>query len=101
MDVKDWLSRLPEGVLTFWEAFDRIEPIGEEWEATARVCEVVSMPTFAQAGIDPPDWTRYMPPRFKKPKAPKSQQPEPNGFQTLLSLTKLDKIANGKNTNSS
>lgn len=31
LDVKEFMMRVPRRVLDFWVAFDRIEPIGEEW----------------------------------------------------------------------
>lgn len=34
-DVEAWLEKVPSRVLDFWEAFDSVEPIGEQWRQTA------------------------------------------------------------------
>jgi len=82
--------------LSFWEAFDRVEPIGDEWEQTAMICEKIVFELYAQAKMDPPSWEDLMPPRYKrtrKPIVPTKQQAAAS-FQTLLKATKLDGVAN-------
>ncbi len=97
VDVHSWLEKLPDGALTFWEAFDRVEPIGDEWEQTAMIMEKLLVKLYAQAKMDPPSWQDLMPPRYKRVRKPTAitKQQSAASFDALLKITKLDKVANG------
>lgn len=96
LDVEAWLQSLPGGALDFWMAFDQLQPIGDEWFQTALVAQQASFGAFAQAGVDIPEVESFMPARYK----PRKRKPQPvastqKDFDTLLRITKLDKVANG------
>lgn len=96
LDVQAWLASLPAGALDFWMAFDQLQPIGDEWFQAALIAQQSSFGAFAQAGVDVPDVDAFMPARYR----PRKKKPEPakadNGFETLLKVTKLDGVANGR-----
>lgn len=58
--------------LRFWEAFDRVEPIGQQWRQTAQMQSSLSLlgSTILVAhgfeSREPFGWQDYMPPRFKR-----------------------------------
>lgn len=75
-----WLTETPARVLDYWEAFDHVEPIGEQWLQAAQICEmlsrghVVAMATVGQT-LEPKSIEDFMPARWNQPttkaKAPK------------------------------
>jgi hypothetical protein len=99
LDVEAWLSSLPQGALDFWMAFDQVNPIGDEWFQTALIAQNASLQTYAQAGVDVPEVDDFMPARYKRrkkrPVVP-TQAQQMKGLETLLRVTKLDKVANVK-----
>ena len=65
----EWLEVLPAETLAFWRAFNRVEPIGRDWERSAGVAASIDKiyqilltnlggtPTKKdQADYMPPDW---------------------------------------------
>lgn len=40
-DVYKWLEEVNPNVLDFWQAFDSIEPIGENWRQAAQITTIV------------------------------------------------------------
>jgi hypothetical protein len=88
VDVKGWLKTLPRGTLKQWEAFDRVEPIGEHWRQTADLKSMLSQiigliyaymsgETLKASSSDDAMPSRYIPrqkPRAKeKPATPKAE----------------------------
>ena len=94
---------MPQGALNFWEAFDAVEPIGEEWRQSAMIAHENARLQFAKAGRKPPEFDCFMPERYRP--APKDKLlPKPgeakSAFQTMMSLFGFDKmkgISNGDN----
>lgn len=83
VDVQAWLRSLPRGALNFWEAFDSVEPIGEQWRQAATIAWSASLDKFKEA----PDQESFMPPRYQAaPKTilPSSSEME-NQFRSLAS----------------
>ena len=70
------MTEVPTRVLDFWEAFDRIEPIGEHWLQTAMLGQTLSeghVLTMASVGHEhsPKSYEDFMPGRWVPPqKAP-------------------------------
>jgi hypothetical protein len=96
LDVEAWLSSLPAGALDFWMAFDQLQPIGDDWFQTALIAQQASFGTFAQAGVDIPEIDSFMPARYKTvKKKPEPKKESGSGLDTLLRITRLDKVANG------
>lgn len=60
----------PSRVIDFWEAFDSVEPLGEQWMQTAQISHLLDR-IFAchsnSTKIYPVE--DYMPPRYTKPPA--------------------------------
>lgn len=65
--MRVWLRSLPRGALNFWEAFDRVEPIGEEYYRDAMIARSSAMYAYLKGGQEPPSVEDYMPPRYKRP----------------------------------
>jgi hypothetical protein len=88
VDVKAWLKKLPHGVLDQWVAFDRVEPIGEDWKQTASILSMLSNlagTIAATAGItmEVADVNDCMPLRYQRPKkALKPAIPKPEAAKT-------------------
>lgn len=83
VDVRAWLRALPRGALNFWEAFDAVEPIGEQWRQTAQLTWANTLENFKEPR-EPDD---FMPPRFRRKK--RRIIPEDSGqiasqFQSLV-----------------
>lgn len=68
-DVPKWIDETPPEILDFWTAFDKAEPIGQEWRQTAEVIsklhELLSA-LAAKLGVEVAvlNWDAFMPPRF-------------------------------------
>lgn len=85
-------------MLDYWEAFDQIEPIGEQWLQTAQICEFLSRGhTVAMAAVgktlEPKSIEDLMPPRWKPPakgKAPKK------GLGLKAMRAKQERLIDGK-----
>lgn len=95
VDVRAWLRSLPRGALNFWEAFDAVEPIGEQWRQTAMLAWMSSLDKFQ----DPRDIDDFMPPRFRRKKR---RIEMPNGDETKQQFEKLTSLfgfqgSNGNN----
>lgn len=72
---------MPRGTLDQWEAFDRVEPIGESWKQTASIISMLStILTYIGSYLGVKDMKpstpeELMPMRYQARKIPK--QPEP------------------------
>lgn len=71
--MERWLTQIPPRVLDFWEAFDRIEPIGDQWQQTAMIAQQLSQGhSFQMAAVgknyDPKPYKDFMPARWKPDK---------------------------------
>lgn len=64
VDVRAWLASLPRGALNFWEAFDAVEPIGEQWGQTAMLAWASTIENFRE----PKEPEDFMPVRFRRKK---------------------------------
>lgn len=99
-DVNGWMDNVSPTVLDFWEAFDAIEPIGEQWRQTATVTTMAARIveyTAAVAGhkMDPTLVDDAMPARYRpyKRQAIKSQpQDQQTDFNRLASALGLGKV---------
>lgn len=88
---------MPHGALDHWDAFDRVEPIGEHWFQTA---SIISMLTHVLsfigiqygANASPSTPNEMMPDRYIRPKKPKREQQSAipqtakESFQGLLGM---------------
>lgn len=72
VDVQAWLRSLPRGALNFWEAFDSVEPIGEQWSQTAMLAWASTIENFR----DPKEPDDFMPPRYRRKKR-RVEMPDP------------------------
>jgi hypothetical protein len=97
VDVMGWLATMPRGALNFWEAFDMVEPIGEEWAQTALIAHQASMDLYCKAGKTPPDIEAFMPARYKRPKRLDLPKPAKEQFQSLLAMTGFKETVHGDN----
>lgn len=55
-------------ILDFWEAFDKVDPVGEEWMQTATMCQELSLmrsSILATHGgkLEPRKYTEFLPAR--------------------------------------
>lgn len=66
------MKSLPANALNQWIAFDRVEPMGEEWMQTASIIQAINMPIYARSGQEMPEVEVFMPPRYRRPKLRKS-----------------------------
>lgn len=66
------MQQLPANTLNQWIAFDRVEPMGEEWMQTASIIQAMNMPIYARAGKEMPEAEVFMPPRYRRPRLRKS-----------------------------
>jgi len=66
------MKDLPAGTLNQWIAFDRVEPMGEEWMQTASIVHAINMPIYARSNSELPDVEVFMPPRYRRPRLRKS-----------------------------
>lgn len=64
VDVQAWLRSLPRGALNFWEAFDAVEPIGEQWAQTAMLTWATTLENYREPR-EPDD---FMPSRYRRKK---------------------------------
>jgi hypothetical protein len=66
IDVEEFLDKTPTSVMDFWEAFDSIEPIGEQWLQTAQLSFLLDR-LFASMikGGKVHEVEEFMPPRYK------------------------------------
>jgi hypothetical protein len=60
------MRNLPRGALDAWLAFDRVEPIGEEWLRTAVIAQQASFGAYCHAGVKGPELEDFMPPRYDR-----------------------------------
>jgi hypothetical protein len=79
-------------ILDFWEAFDRIEPIGGRWKQAAMIAHEVSINhavTMATVGgkLDPKPIEDFMPPQYRPPKKAK---PRKRGLSMSAMRAKLE-----------
>jgi hypothetical protein len=72
---------MPKGALNFWEAFDRVEPIGDEYYRDAMIARSSAMYSYLKAGQEPPSVDDYMPSRYKRVKAIRLPTAEENAAQ--------------------
>ncbi len=104
-DVFAWLRSLPsDSFLNQWMAFDRIEPIGEEWQQTSMLASQVVMESYAKAGLDPPKWEDFMPPRYMpepkiKIEAKPPEEVRKATMKSMLSSLGFKKVTNGGSKN--
>ncbi len=84
-----WVEHLPRGVLNQWLAWDKVEPMGEEWMQTASIVQSINLPMFARAGKELPDVETFMPDRYRRPKKRLSDQLfKPPSSQSLFGKVK-------------
>lgn len=86
VDVRGWLKKLPAGTLDFWEAFDAVEPIGEEWRQSAMIAQQSALYAYCKTGNAPPELDDFMPSRFKREKRKPQLQPMGQGLGTLKQI---------------
>lgn len=96
------MATLPSGTLDFWEAFDAVEPIGEEWMQAATVAHQSSLYAYCKAGKKPLDVEEYMPSRYRRTvKAKKVELPTAEEskmqFQALVGFFGFGDVADGNN----
>ena len=99
-DVNGWMDCVSPNVLDFWEAFDSIEPIGEQWRQTATVTTMAARIveyTAAVAGhkMEPSVIEDAMPSRYrpiKRPAIRSQQQDQQTDFQRVASAFGLGKV---------
>ena len=63
-----WLASIPAGKLNQWMAWETVEPMGEQWQQTAKILEALLLPIYARCGSDAPSADDLMPERFRRPK---------------------------------
>lgn len=97
VDVRGWLRTLPRGALDFWEAFDMLEPIGEQWKQTAQITWASTLDLFKEPR-QPDD---FMPPRFEQVKKEVVEFPKPEEakqqFDAFLGIFGFSGVADGRN----
>jgi hypothetical protein len=86
-----WLRTLPAGTLNQWEAFDAVEPIGEQWEQTAQLSLLIRRMyelQLATAGGKPEsmDFEDFFPARYRKKPVKKKKKDPKAMFTSLASL---------------
>lgn len=59
---------LPAGALAQWVAWDRVEPMGEQWLQTATIAQYSSLDVFVRGGRDCPEVEDFMPARYARKK---------------------------------
>ena len=64
---------VPARVLDFWQAYDRLEPIGDSWMQSAMICQQLSTGhgyQLASVGVkhEPKSFTDFMPSQYRKPR---------------------------------
>lgn len=100
-DVEAWLDSVSPRVLDFWQAFDSIEPIGEQWRQTAETNALLSRIVEFQAaklGMELQKTTieDCMPQRFKrepqKTITPKKKPAETNQFNQVAAALGFGKM---------
>lgn len=79
MDVERWLQSIPKGALDKWEAFDAVEPIGENWLQTAKIVTAIEKLIgieYARAQVkrDEVKQNDIMPIRYRRPKRKKPKE---------------------------
>jgi hypothetical protein len=99
-DVEGWLEEVDPSVLAFWEAFDRIEPIGDAWQQTALLAYCIEQLTNVQivkAGGKARAFSAedFMPSRYDRP-ATKRKVVVENANQLKTKLTSIFNIAGAK-----
>lgn len=98
VDVRGWLRTLPRGALDFWEAFDMVEPIGEQWSQTAQLTWASTLDVFKE----PKEPDDFMPPRFIRPtkevaaKLP-TQDEAKQQFDSFLGIFGFSGVDDGRN----
>lgn len=85
----EWLDVVGEDELRIWRAYDRIEPMGEEWTQTvmlARLLDGLRLLYSAAHGekADPIEADDLMPPRWLKPKMNQASQTPEEIQQTMI-----------------
>lgn len=98
LDVDQWLTETPARVLDYWEAFDRVEPIGDQWLQTAQICEMLSRGhTVAMAAVgqklEPKTIEDLMPARWV---APKTRKAPKRGLGLNAMRAKQERLINGR-----
>lgn len=95
-DVRGWLRTLPRGALDFWEAFDMVEPIGEQWKQTAQLTWASTLDVFKE----PKEPDDFMPTRFQRQKK-QAEVPQPEEakqqFDAFLGIFGFKGVNNGRN----
>lgn len=80
LDVEWWLTTDDaKRILDWWEAFDRINPLPNEWMQTSLICHELARTqatVMASQGAkigkdDVRTWESFMPPRWRPPPKPK------------------------------
>jgi hypothetical protein len=82
------MTEVPARVLDFWTAFDRIEPIGDQWEQTATLAQTLSQGhavTMACAGqeLKSKPYTEFMPARWEEVKTPQKKPKSGMGLDAM------------------
>lgn len=98
VDVRGWLRTLPRGALDFWEAFDMLEPIGEQWKQTAQLTWASTLDVFK----NPREPDDFMPTRFERASKPaKVELPQPEEakqqFDAFLGIFGFSEAGHGRN----
>jgi hypothetical protein len=93
-----WLRTLPAGALNQWEAFDAVEPIGDEWKQTAQLSLMLRNLfeiQLATSGVktEPITLDDFMPARYRRPPVKKKKKDPKAMFNSLASLFGLKGVA--------
>lgn len=96
------MDEIPKRVLDFWEAFDMVEPVGEQWSQTAQLStlfhQLINV-NLASAGVksDPIDFESHMPPRYLRVMTnEKPQQDSGTMFSTFASIFGMSEVVDGR-----
>jgi len=109
-DVEAWMDSVPQRVLDFWQAFDLVEPIGEQWLQTAETNQLIARLVeheAARLGVEmtPTTIEELMPQRFMREKKTKlkskAKAVHASTFNSLAAAFGLKEIVDGRNNQSS
>jgi hypothetical protein len=109
-DVEAWLEGVEPRVLEFWQAFDFVEPIGEQWRQTAETNKLLSRVVELMAArfgieMEPTTIEELMPQRYKPEKKPKKEKPSKavasDTFMPLAAMFGLKEVVDGRSNQSS
>ena len=100
-DVVGWYESLPDDVWSQWEAFDRVEPIGCEWERHASVMAMLE--TVYAATINPhleqSDRIKPRPPQEFLPSGFTGEKPKRRRATLREQLALVAKVFGGRSGN--